>query len=64
MNYDLAALHHFCLTWQINFPPNKAFLLIFLKCDLHSFPQPPLLLNDSIIPETKVLGFTFDLLLT
>ena len=68
LNYDLAALYHFGLTWQIKFAPNKtSSLLISLKCDLQSSPHPPYFLNDSIIPETstvQVLGFTFDSLLT
>ena len=69
LNYDLASLYHFGLTWHITFAPNKpSSLLISLKCDLQSFLHPPYyFLNDSDICETstvQVLRFTFDPLLT
>ena len=68
LNCDLAALYHFGQSWQIKFAPNKtSSLIVSLKHDLQSLPHPPLFLNDSVIPETssvRVLGFTFDSLLT
>ena len=68
VNCDLAALYHFGQSWQIKFAPNKTFsLIISLKRDLQLLPHPPLFLDGSVIPETstvRVLGFTFDLLLT
>ena len=68
LNYDLASLYHFGLTWHITFAPNKpSSLLISLKHDLQSSLHPPLFLNDSDICETstvQVLRFTFDPLLT
>ena len=42
-------------------------MIISLKCDLRLLPHPPLFLDGSIILETstvRVLGFTFDSLLT
>ena len=72
LNCDLAALYHFGQSLQIKFAPisydNKTFsLIISLKRDLQLLPHPPLFLDGSVIPETstvRVLGFTFDSLLT
>ena len=68
LNCDLAALYHFGQSWQIKFAPNKTFsLIISLKRDLQLLPHPPLFLDGLVIPETstvRVLGFTFDSLLT
>ena len=68
LNCDLAVLYHFGQSWQIKFAPNKtSSLLVSLKRDLQTLLHPPLFLNDSVIPETssvRVLGFTFDSLLT
>ena len=65
LNCDLAALYHFGQSWYIKFAPNKTFsLIISLKRDLQLLPHPPLFLDGSVIPETRVLGFTFDSLLT
>ena len=62
------ALYYFGLTCQIKFALNKtSSLLISLNHELQSSPHSPLLLNDSVIPQTstaQVLGITFDLLLT
>ena len=64
LNDDLEAISQFGRIWHIRFVPTKTFsLLISLKHDLSSNPYPPLILDDTIIPETssiKELGFTFD----
>ena len=64
MNDDLEAISQFGRIWHIRFAPTKKVsLLISLKCDLSSNPHPPLIMDDTIIPETsliKVLRFTFD----
>ena len=68
LNDDLVAISQFGKIWQIKFAPNKTFsVLISLKRDLSSCPHPPLIMDDTIIPETssiKVLGIKFDSLLT
>ena len=54
LNYDLAALYHFGLTWHITFAPNKtSSLLISLKHDHQLSPHPPLFLNDSVIVQFR-----------
>ena len=61
LNDGLVAISQFAKVWQIKFTPNKTVsLLISLKRDLSSCPHPPLIMDDTIIPETssiKVLGF-------
>ena len=65
MNEDLQAISQLGKTWHIKFAPTKTFsLLISLK---HDLLYPPLIMDDTVIPETssiKALGFTFDSLLT
>jgi len=61
---DLKAISQFGKTWNIKFAPVKTFsLLISLKRDLLPNLHPPMIMDDTIIPETnsiKVLGSTFD----
>ena len=67
LNDDLEAISQFGKVWQIKFAPNKTFsVLISLKRDLLC-SHPSLIMDDTIIPKVhsiKVLGFTFDSLLT
>jgi len=59
LNSNLAALIHFDQRLLISFAPQmSSSLIISLKRDLASFPH-PLLLNNTLIPETsslKILG--------
>ena len=67
LNDDLKVISQFGKVWQIKFTPNKTFsVLISLKRDLLC-SHPSLIMDDIIISEVnsiKVLGFTFDSLLT
>ena len=65
MNEDLQSISQFGKIWHIKFAPAKTFSLLISL--MHDLLHPLLIMDDIVIPETssiKVLGFTFDSLLT